>query len=231
LPNHRESKLKIKVILFDFGDTLVSFEDFDYEASLRALYRKLVENDIKVSYEKFRATYFKVREQLYKETNASLKEVNFCVRVASVLSELGFKLSPKDPKVISSVEAFMESLKESLKLDLQTPEILRRLKEKYKLGLVSNFAYPPTIKQVLAKFGLLKFFDVVVVSGDIGWRKPSPKIFEAALKELKVNALETVFVGDAPFHDIAGAGRLGMKTILLTPSDKGKQQIWESLTR
>lgn len=207
--------MEVKAVLFDFGDTLVSFEDFDYEASLKALHKRLVKNGIAISYEKFRTTYFKVRDRLYKETDSSLKEIDFRVRVARVLDELGFKLSYDNAKIVSSVEAFMDSLKESLKLDRHVPRVLKRLKKKYKLGLVSNFAFPPTIREVLAEFGLCDFFDAVIVSGDVGWRKPSPKIFQRALKTLRVSASETVFVSDAPLHDIEGAKRLGMKTILL----------------
>jgi len=207
--------VRVKAILFDFGDTLVSFKDFDYEASLTAFHKTLVENGIAVSYEKFKKTYFKVRDQLYRETDSSLKEVNFCVRASCVLNELGFNLSPADHKIISSVEAFMCPLIKSLKLEDHVPLVLQELKKKYRLGLVSNFAYPPAIKHTLRKFHLSEFFDTVIISGDIGWRKPSPKIFEKALEALHVSASEAVFVGDAPFHDIIGAKQIGMKTVLL----------------
>lgn len=207
--------MRVKAILFDFGDTLVSFENFDYEASLTALHLTLMENGMVVPYEKFRKTYFKVRDQLYKEGDPSFKEFNFRIRVSRALNELGFDLSPTDIKVISSVEAFMGPLIKSLKLEKHTPLILQELKKKYRLGLVSNFAYPPAIRQALRKFHLSNFFEVVVISGDIGWRKPSPKIFENALEALNMHASEVVFVGDAPFHDIAGARHVGMKTVLL----------------
>jgi putative hydrolase of the HAD superfamily len=207
--------LKVKAVLFDFGDTLVSFENFNYDTSLVTLHQKLVENEIVTAYEEFRDVYFKVKDRLSKEGESSFREVNFCVRIAHVLDELGFSLSHTDPKLVSSVEAFMHPLKESLKLKPRVPMILQELKKKYKVGLVSNFAYPPAIKQTLLRFDLSKFFDIVIISGDIGWRKPSPKIFEIALNSLKVSASETVFVGDAPFHDIVGAKQLGMKTILL----------------
>lgn len=208
-------KVRVKAILLDFGDTLVSFEDFDYETSLTTLHQTLVENGILVLYEKFKKTYFEVRDQLYREGDSSFKEFNFCVRISRVLNEFGFNLNPTDPRIISSVEAFMRPLIKSLKLEEHVPMVLQELKKKYRLGLVSNFAYPPTIKQTLRKFGLSKFFDAVVISGDIGWRKPSPKIFEKALRALHVSASEAVFVGDAPFHDIAGAKQVGMKTVLL----------------
>lgn len=219
--------MRVKAILFDFGDTLVSFEGFDYEASLTALHQTLVENGIVTPYEKFKKTYFKVRDQLYKEGDSSFKEFNFCVRVSRVLNELGFNLNPTDPMIISSVEAFMRPLIKSLKLEEHVPMVLQELKKKYRLGLVSNFAYPPAIKQTLRKFRLSKFFDVIVISGDVGWRKPSPKIFEKALEALHVSDSEAVFVGDAPFHDIAGARHVGMKTVLLRrlgekePADTG----------
>jgi putative hydrolase of the HAD superfamily len=207
--------VRVKAVLFDFGDTLVSFEGFDYEASLTALHQTLVENGIATPYEKFKKTYFKVRDQLYNEGVTSFKEFNFQIRVSRVLDELGFNLDPTDLKIISSVESFMLPFIESLELDEYVPLVLQELKKKYRLGLVSNFAYPPAIKQTLRKFGLSEFFDSVVISGDIGWRKPSPKIFEKALEALHVSASEAVFVGDAPFHDIAGARQIGMKTIWL----------------
>jgi putative hydrolase of the HAD superfamily len=207
--------VRVKAILFDFGDTLVSFEDFNYEASLTALHQTLVANGIVVPYEKFKKTYFKVRDQLYREDESSFKEVNFLVRVSRVLKELGFNLSPTDSKIVCSVEAFMHPLVESLRLKENAPRVLQELKKRYRLGLVSNFAYPPAIRQTMRKFDLFKFFDAIVISGDIGWRKPSPKIFEKALEVLQVSASETVFVGDAPFHDIAGAKKVGMKTVLL----------------
>ncbi len=205
----------VRAILFDFGDTLVSFETFDYEASLAALHQTLMESGVIVPYEKFKKTYFKIRDQLYREIDSSFKEVNFCIRVSCVLNELGFNLNSRDPKIIRSAEAFMCPLIKSLKLEEHVPLVLRELSKKYKLGLVSNFAYPPAIKQTLRKFRLSEFFDAVIISGDIGWRKPSSKIFDRALKALRVSASETVFVGDAPFHDIAGARHVGMKTVLL----------------
>ena len=207
--------MRVKAILFDFGDTLVSFEGFDYEASLTALHQTLVENGIVTPYEKFKKTYFKVRDQLYSEGGSSFKEFNFCIRVSRVLNELGFNLNPTDPEIIRSVEAFMRPLIKSLKFEEHVLMVLQELKKKHRLGLVSNFAYPPAIKQTLRKFRLSKFFDVVVISGDVGWRKPSSKIFEKALEALQVSASEAVFVGDEPFHDITGAKQVGMKTVLL----------------
>jgi len=52
-------------------------------------------------------------------------------------------------------------------------------------------------------------FDVVVISGEVGMRKPEPRIFEHTLRLVGVSAEESVFVDDLP-HNIAAAVALGM---------------------
>ncbi len=56
-------------------------------------------------------------------------------------------------------------------------------------------------------------FDAVITSESIRAYKPRPQIFEAALKALRARPAEVVHVGDSLDADIAGASRLGMRTI------------------
>jgi len=91
----------------------------------------------------------------------------------------------------------------------------RKLKGKYKLGIVSNFAIPECVTKLLEIHRIAKFFDVVIVSGAVNKRKPSPKIFQQALNELNVDASETVFVGDTIDADVKGAKDANMKTIFI----------------
>ena len=55
--------------------------------------------------------------------------------------------------------------------------------------------------------------DAVVLSCEVGKRKPHPAIFRRALDELGVRAPETLFVGDSLAEDVAGAAALGMTTV------------------
>jgi putative hydrolase of the HAD superfamily len=80
---------------------------------------------------------------------------------------------------------------------------------------VSNFAIPECVDKLLEKHGLDKLFDVVVVSGAVNKRKPSPEIFQKALEKLGVSAENAVFVGDTADADIIGAKAAGMKTIFI----------------
>ena len=99
------------------------------------------------------------------------------------------------------------------RLDAQAPDTLRQLSGKYKLGLVSNFAIPECVQRLLTENALDNLFDVIVVSGAVNKRKPSPEIFKHALQNLDVAASDAVFVGDTVDADVLGPKRLGMKTV------------------
>ncbi len=207
--------MRIKAVLLDFGDTLVGFDQFDYDACLRELHRTLLRDGVTLPYENFKKAYFEVRDRIYRETEDSLEEHSFCLRVSETLKQFGYYFDPNDQLIISAVEAFMTLLIDSVTMDEKVPFVLQELHPKYKLALVSNFGHPPTIIQLLKKFNLVGFFDAICVSGDVGWRKPSPRIFRRVLNALRVTPSEAVFVGDAPYHDIQGAKKMGMKTILV----------------
>jgi len=55
--------------------------------------------------------------------------------------------------------------------------------------------------------------DTIVLSSEVGKRKPHPAIFERALSELGVDSSDALFVGDRLDADVLGASRIGMKTV------------------
>jgi putative hydrolase of the HAD superfamily len=58
-----------------------------------------------------------------------------------------------------------------------------------------------------------ELFDLTVISGEVGMRKPEPEIFEFTVKELGVEARACVFVDDHPGH-LKAALELGITTVL-----------------
>jgi HAD superfamily hydrolase (TIGR01509 family) len=83
-----------------------------------------------------------------------------------------------------------------------------------KLALVSNTASPEwLLLPILERQGIAQRIDTVVLSSEVGKRKPHAAIFERALGELGVAAEDAVFVGDRLDADVFGASRLGMKTV------------------
>jgi FMN phosphatase YigB (HAD superfamily) len=96
-------------------------------------------------------------------------------------------------------------------------ELLDWLRGRYRLAVVSNFDYTPTVLRILTENGILGRFETVIVSDTVGWRKPRPDIFQRALTEMGVSAGECLFVGDRPEIDVAGAKGIGMAAAWLNP--------------
>jgi putative hydrolase of the HAD superfamily len=209
--------MAFKAVLFDLFDTLLiieKMEDF-YPVCLRKLHDFLVNQGIKVSFEEFEKTYMNVRDVLMKKAHQTLEEPHFNIRVSQTLRELGYDYVESDPIVVGATKAFADGLKKHISLDVDAVATLRQLHVEYKLGIVSNFGIPECGWELLNDYGLKPFFDVVVISGEINRRKPSPEIYNAALKALNVTASETVFVGDTPELDIEGPKKMRMKAILI----------------
>ena len=69
-------------------------------------------------------------------------------------------------------------------------------------------------------FGILDLFDLVVMSSDLGIRKPSPKIFEQVLNQLKIKRKEMIFVGDTLYDDVQGAKVAGLLMAIHVKRDR-----------
>lgn len=84
-----------------------------------------------------------------------------------------------------------------------------------KTGLVAN-SWPDPARVLRADaeaFGLAEHLDVLVYSEELGVRKPEPEIFLYACRELEVEPIATMFVGDNLVTDVQGAADVGMTTV------------------
>jgi putative hydrolase of the HAD superfamily len=210
----------LRAVLFDFADTLVRTEQFDYDTCLMKMIQSLSTNGKAAAFDSFKRGYFDSRDEFYRKTEKTLEEQDFAVRIIEALGNCTIRLKASDEKVQEGARAFSDCFAKSLTIESYLPSLLERLHKRYKLAVVSNMSFAQAIFQSLKELGIYKHFDAVVVSGVIGWRKPSPRIFESALQALKVKAEETVFVGDSPKADIEGAKQLGIKTVLLVEKNR-----------
>jgi len=210
-------KMQVEAVLFDLFDTLLILDDGEayYTPSLMKLWEFLAKKEVKVSFDEFRQAYFEVTDEFYSESRNSLEEPHFNIRVSETLKRLGYEFNASDPVVSGATMAFAEEFMHYVRLDSDTIDVLQKLSKKYKIGLVSNFAIPECGRKLLEKFDLEKFLDVVIISGEINQRKPSPKIFEKALRSLGVDASKAVFVGDMLDLDVKGPKSVGITAILI----------------
>jgi putative hydrolase of the HAD superfamily len=100
-------------------------------------------------------------------------------------------------------------------------DTLKILAEKYKLGLISNTGITPgsILSKALKKRSILKFFDTLSYSDEIGVYKPHKNIFKITLDNLKSKPEDSIHIGDILETDVKGAKEFGMKTIWIRNSN------------
>jgi putative hydrolase of the HAD superfamily len=98
----------------------------------------------------------------------------------------------------------------------ETAEALTR--HGYALGLASN--YDQRLRSVVAGFGVLSSLPHVIISSEVGWRKPAPQFFAALCQAFGLPAEQILYIGDDPANDYEGAQAAGLRAVLFDPKDK-----------
>jgi len=218
----------VRAFIFDFIGTLASVKNYGLEASKLKLYEAVLKAGFDVGVRDFLEAYSRAHEKYRVIRYQELVEVTNAVWISEALNCLGFRADPEDTRVKVAVNVFFEDFLNSLQLNACANKMLMETSMRYKLGLISNFTYAPVIYAGLRKLGINQFLNAVLVSENVGWRKPNKKIFEEALRRLEVKAAETVYVGDCPLEDIKGAADVGMRTIFVPSQFYSLENLYEN---
>ncbi|MGA7402259.1 MAG: HAD family hydrolase [Candidatus Sulfotelmatobacter sp.] len=97
-----------------------------------------------------------------------------------------------------------------------TRKALDRIGARYRIAVISNA--DGKIENVLSRCGIAECFESITDSGIVGFEKPRPEIFEAALKTMNARADESLYVGDVYSVDFVGARNAGMQAVLFDVS-------------
>ena len=97
------------------------------------------------------------------------------------------------------------------------PATLKRLKEHYRIGLISNGNSGPVLSHLPVAF------DFTVFARDCGFAKPDRRIFEFALAAGDCVPAEVLHVGDSLEHDVLGANNVGICSVWLNRQESGNE--------
>lgn len=202
--------LKIKAVIFDFGQTLADssegFRSAEKEAETR-LFSYLG----KTSWDDFLAIYRQIRKTFHESSDFSRKDmwVQVCNRYDVTSDRLLFEQWEKD--YWNNVEAQTQLFPEAW-------PALKELATRYRLALITNTqGQQRSSNHRISRFpGLEKVFQEIIVAGAGGLpAKPHPAPFRHCLGRLDLAPQEVVFVGDDWRIDICGAGNIGIQPIWL----------------
>jgi HAD superfamily hydrolase (TIGR01549 family) len=102
--------------------------------------------------------------------------------------------------------------------------VLKTLGKHKTLALVSNFDHPPHVHSLLSELNLAQFFKVVIVSGEVGVKKPDPRIFALALEQTGLQPHEVIYVGDS-VEDVEGAQSASIRLVRIRRGSVDKSRV------
>ena len=85
------------------------------------------------------------------------------------------------------------------------------------MGIVSNHLW--NLDEIVMSLGLKKYFDCIISSAQVGYRKPHPEIYKLALSKINAQKKDVIFIGDDFQNDYEGPNKIGIDAILI---DRGR---------
>ena len=109
----------------------------------------------------------------------------------------------------------------------QTRNILRDLRGKYRLWLLSNTNPRHIQDEIEKKYSFPKLIDGAIYSFEVGVRKPDKAIYKIAMKKANVNkAHESLFIDDL-YENVRAAKNIGMNSIHFKSTQQLKEELFD----
>jgi putative hydrolase of the HAD superfamily len=206
----------VKAVGFDLIGTLCGAGTVE-EDCIRELCLELENCGVNISSQEFLQAYDRAALRYLEIRKSTHREVNNRVWITEALDALGVSLDDEDMR--KAVDAYFLPYVNKVHVPRYVAPILSEIRRSFKTGLITNFTHAPAARDILRTNNLAECFDSIVISEEVGWRKPHPNIFQKFLEDVSAIPVEAIFVGDDPRYDVAGAKNVGMKAILLQSED------------
>jgi putative hydrolase of the HAD superfamily len=217
-----------KVLIFDFGGTIVTDESDD---KLHLAFYKEFINMFNIP---------STPEEMFQFLKAEIKEVlktgherwenlsNAYTRaVEKFLKSKNINVTPKHLETFR--ELYLKYHEEFTEPFPDAVETLLKLKSLgFRLAIISNIDNE-IIEPILRKLGIIDIFEAIVTSEELGFGKPNVKIFEETLKRLGISPKDAIFVGDSFANDVQGAKNVGMDAIHFGVECKNWKELYQEL--
>ena len=221
--------MNIRGLIFDINGTLIDIHTNEaYDEIYRVISNLLSYQGISLSADHIRDLYY----QIMKEQRLSSKENHSEFDAVGIFQEIMKRYATDFTRKLpaekrSQLPLFLAEVYRAVSRFRLQPypdvvEVLTELRPRYLLAALSDGQSAYAVPELQAA-GLLDFFNPVIVSGDLGYRKPDVRIFESVLSGMKLKPSEVLFIGNDMYRDIFGAKQLGLKTIFFK-SNQGEQE-------
>lgn len=199
-----------KMIIFDYGFTLLHEPCFDSLRAERAIFKYVVENPLNLTPEAVN----KYSTELFNKWNDGRKIG--CERQQQQFQRLineylGLKLSISDEE---SEEIYFENLSAGSVMPGAEAMLAELANKGIRSGVISNISFSQRVlKKRIDRLLPANAFEFIIASSEYGIRKPDPMIFQLALRKAGLAPEEVWFCGDNVEADVAGAYGVGMHPV------------------
>ena len=182
--------MKIRAVFFDLGGVILRTEDPKPRTNLA--------KSIGLSYAEIDRLVFE-NESSRKASLGFINEAEHWTNVAASLDLPG-----------SEVERLKHEFFAGDRIDTILLDLIRDLRKTCKVGVISN-AWSG-LRAWMDDQNITQLFDDMVISAEVGFAKPDPRIYQAALQNLQVTPHESVFIDDMPVN-VDAARKIGMQAV------------------
>jgi putative hydrolase of the HAD superfamily len=202
--------MQIKAIFFDLDDTLL--DDTISSERSAALAASELASDRGMNVEALARAYMNAAMDFWEHLEPKAPKPSGAIRPRLWLAALRSH-GIEDADLARRLAARYDAVRiERVELFPETLPVLHQLHGRYKMAIITN-GFAETHEAKIARLELSRFFDAVILAGEMELAKPDPAIFAHAMNALHASAEHSVMVGDRFDRDVVGAHAAGMRAI------------------
>lgn len=204
----------IKATIFDLDDTLYNSTELSTHARRSAI-RALIDLGLPATFEEASQVLSEVVEEFGSNYNYHFDQMLKRLGAFSSLYVAAGMIAYHDVK-FANIRPFHDVI----------PTLIELRKLDVKICILSD---GDTLKQYekILRLRLQDFLDDIIISEEVGIRKPNPKLFELPLQRLNIQPEEAIYIGDNYERDIIPCIKLGIKTVYIHRGGKHDRAISE----
>ena len=201
-------------IVFDYGGTLASPSPRVTSENVGQYFANLLPAQLRGAFlEKLRCTW--------ANADNRGREIGLDVSVCSILHDVFLEIDVPFVGTQNILDSFLQQLGDGVVTASAVKAVRDAKRLGYMIGLASNTLRSSRIRrQSLRQAGIEHAFSAVVLSSEIGFRKPHPMFFEILLRRIGVPADHVIFVGDTWHKDVLAPIESGMRAVWVANSNK-----------
>ncbi len=204
--------MTIKLVGFDLDDCLFDSTGLSLKARLKG-----IEAMIKLGLEIKKEEAKKILSEIVEEYGSNFsKHFNYFIRRLNLVHEnINLSYNMQYKYIAAAVMAYHKEKIESICLYNDVKECLSNLRERNIKTAIITDGIPIKQYEKILRLEIDHLIDLVLITDQIGIRKPNPSLFEYCLKKFNVKGQETIYIGDRLDKDIEPALKNGIHSIFI----------------